>query len=785
MYKVDDEWKMAQNEMQAIERATKEPKVEIFNPELENLTMNVAIAKDTLEQMPGKKLIKYVSKTTGQLPEVTGKDTMKSLTGGGKIVKNSEFGKKGDQIVQEILGYENSPSVTDAQMAIDDYLKEKKNLDEAKKKIREIRNELKTEEQPISLVEPKKAPLIAKSEGEVRSIEEQVEQALNAVDEPYRDQVSSLPEIIRQTSTNVKEKVNILDYLRTPEKVLEKIGFAKEAKIIRRGYEAYLKELPKNINKISEWVKQVPKESSERIFRYLDGKAIDLAETERKVAIEIKIWLKQWAERLKLPEDNRITNYITHIFDRELIAKEFDEELAKIIIDKLPGEIYDPFLLKRLGAKGYKQDVWMALDAYVKRATRKVNMDDALQKLKSKAGSSLEMSNIEASQFKYIQRYVSHINMRPTELDNLLDNAIKNIVGYKFGQRPLTYLTKLARQMTFRGMLGFNMTSALRNISQGINTYAVLGEKYTILGYAKLFQGGALKELEEQGILNIGFIQDQILSSTKKTIEKTDEALFFFFDTAEKINRGSAYFGAKTKALNQGKTLDQAIEYAKEIVRKTQFSFGSIDIPVALQSDIAKTLSQFQTYTIKQIEFLGEMAKDKNFIGLLRYVISGLIFTYTIGSVFGMKPEQLIPNFRFDIPPSLKLPVETIKAILGTPDKYGRERDISKKIDDVLKSLVGLIPAGTQSKKTFEGARAIQQGGSFDKSGRLQFRQGQSTPEEIQSLIFGKYASKEAQKYFNKKGGANNTGDIGGIKFNFGGQEMQGITPIKFNFGNL
>src|SRR3990167_10092863 len=221
-------------------------------------------------------------------------------------------------------------------MAIDDYLKEKKNLDEAKKKIREIRNELKTEEQPISLVEPKKAPLIAKSEGEVRSIEEQVEQALNAVDEPYRDQVSSLPELIRQTSTNVKEKVNILDYLRTPEKVLEKIGFAKEAKIIRRGYEAYLKELPKNINKISEWVKQVPKESSERIFRYLDGKAIDLAETERKVAIEIKIWLKQWAERLKLPEDNRITNYITHIFDRELIAKEFDEELAKIIIDKLP-----------------------------------------------------------------------------------------------------------------------------------------------------------------------------------------------------------------------------------------------------------------------------------------------------------------------------------------------------------------------------------------------------------------------------------------------------------------
>src|SRR5262249_26172422 len=148
--------------------------------------------------------------------------------------------------------------------------------------------------------------------------------------------------------------------------------------------------------------------------------------------------------------------------------------------------------------------------------------------------------------------------------------------------------------------------SALRNLSQGVNTYAKLGEKYTAIGYTKLFSPAAREELVREGILNNGFIQDRAMSAAKRTMEKLDKGLFVFFDTAEKINRGSAYLGAKAKALRMGKTEAQAIEYAKQLVRDTQFSFGSVDTPVALRSDLAKTLGQFQSYTTKQLEFLGE-----------------------------------------------------------------------------------------------------------------------------------------------------------------------------------
>lgn len=715
------------------------------------------ITQDALDNHPAKDLIKYTNKRTSELPQVTGG------------VK-SKFGNRGDDIVTE-LGYEDTSKLSDS---IDEYRRLQAKAKDLKQqvtneriaKVETIKNDrmanqplkYSAEGRPLALNAREKAIVSRSSElskdipqtvvpkGEAQSLEALANQS-KTVDGV---KIPSLPDIIKTFPTPVNKKINIVDYIRTPDRVLEKIGFADEAKSLRKSYEAYSKELPTNINKITEWSKQVSADSNEKIFKFLDGQGGNLDANEARVASEIKSWLSTWADRLNLPQDNRISHYITHIFDKELLTKEFDEDLAKIIANKIPGEVYDPFLLRRLGAKGYKQDTWQALDAYVKRATRKAHLDPVLEQIKAKTGSSLERAKIEASQFKYIQRYINNVNMRPTELDTVLDNGIKSLIGYKLGQRPITALTKSLRQLTFRGMLGLNPGSALRNLSQGINTYATLGEKYTVVGYSKLFSKSAMQELKDVGVLADSFIQDRTLSATKKSLEQVDKVLFSFFNAAEKINRGSAYFGAKSKALAEGKSLEQAIEYGKEIVRKTQFNFSSIDTPVALQNDLAKTLLQFQTYTVKQTEFLTEMVKDKNFLGLLRYAVGGLAFVYTAGQAIGMKPEQLLPQFRFDTPPSLKVPTTVAGAIANTPDKYGQQRDLAKKLDDVGQSLIGIVPAGSQIKKTYQGIKSIQEGGSYDKGGKLQYKQDQSTGGRLQSILFGKSSSKEAQNYFDK-----------------------------------
>ena len=606
---------------------------------------------------------------------------------------------------------------------------------------------------------PKSSP-VDTTTGEGRSIEILSRQATGALElEGGGLDNVSLPKIIEFTATPVQAKVNSIDtLLRTPKFVMEKIGFSKEAKELRQAMDNYWKELPVNIDKISNWQKQVPSDKSNKdIFKWLDGEAIDLKATELKVATEIKEYLSEWATRLGLPDDNRLAYYITHLFDKEL-AKEFDETLANIISGKVPGAVYDPFLEKRLGKRGYKQDTWGALEAYVKRGTRKVHMDPVLEKIQGRVGPSIDSDLVEESVFKYIQKYIENINMRPSSLEKGVDNWIKQMIGYKLGSRPTTAITRTLRRLTYRGMLGLNPGSALRNLSQGINTYAELGEKYTAIGYAGLYKKGASEELAREGVLNAGFIEDRVLSSTKKAIKMLDKTLFVFFETAERINRGAAYFGAKAKGLNQGMSEEKAIEFGKETVRKTQFVFDSVDTPVGMSSDIMKTLFQFQTFTTKQIEFLGGKVKGsffgkekaRNIAGLIRYALAGTAFVYSIGKAFGMKPEELIPFYRLGVPPSLKFPTEVIKAGLNTPDKFGKERDLEKKTEDVSKSAVGLLPAGSQVRKTIIGARSVKEGGSFDKAGRLQFKQGQSLPQKAQSLLFGKFASDNAQNYFNK-----------------------------------
>ena len=83
----------------------------------------VDFLKESLPQMPGAKLIKYVSRETGELPEITG----------GSKLKEGKFNKRGDAIMQEAFGYDRSHDLdwSDAQKAVDEYKAAKKQLADA------------------------------------------------------------------------------------------------------------------------------------------------------------------------------------------------------------------------------------------------------------------------------------------------------------------------------------------------------------------------------------------------------------------------------------------------------------------------------------------------------------------------------------------------------------------------------------------------------------------------------------------------------------------------------
>lgn len=566
---------------------------------------------------------------------------------------------------------------------------------------------------------------------------------------------------IKNTEKLAPGKVNLLDWMRTPDRVLTKLGLRKEADAIRTSYNNYLDQLPVELNKVNKWYEQVKADptASQRIFKYLDGQdGVILSKTEKKVANEMQAYLKEWADKLDLPYDKRIASYITHIFEPDFIKKDFDEDIAKIIADKIPGSVYDPFLQQRLGAKGYVEDAFRAMDAYVKRATRKVNMDPALEMLK-KGGEKLPLESMN-----YVKSYADRINMRPTMVDSLLDNLVKESpLGYKFGQRPVTSISKKARQAVYRGTLGLNFGSALRNLTQGVNTYSKLGEKYTAQGYIKAIPEilSGSKELQQVGVLRDNIIQDRQTSAFKGLMEKVDSGLFAFFNLAEKINRGSAYFGAKAKYLSEGLSEEQAIKKAVDLVRQTQFTFGNVDTPVALQSDLVKTFTQFQSFNVKQTEFLAEMIKNKEFAGAIRWAGANLLLIASVGKLIGLQPKDMVPFYsilsgesKLGETPPIKLFQDVYGAAINAPDKYGNTSQDPALIrikDALAANAPAFIPAGVQIKKTLQGIQGVQQHGSYNKSGNLQYPIDETTGNYVRAGLFGKNNLDEAQNYFNTK----------------------------------
>lgn len=723
---------------------------------LEVLLTEREMHQEALKHNPARELAKYADRN-GSLPEVIGGTS-------------STFGNRGDDIVTE-LGFPDSESARDA---YENYKIQKKRAAEFDGKIAEVRKKLaeansvdrdvnslerflnssankdekaRSEMEKKMLAEPETATQLAERQriAKERMVEiigrmykqtspaeretpqfilQLTEEAYNITHDEFQKISADDPTRLIHIDTNTpsNKRVHILDYLRTPERVLQKIGLGGVAKKLRHGSEAAMLELPAHIDLIRHWGEDMAKispNSNRQIFKYLDGqktikqnyngKWVPLLPEEMKIAKDIRAYLRSWADRLGLPADSKISHYITHIFGLGEMEKEFDEDMAKIIADKIPGSVYDPFLQKRLGRKGYIEDTIKSLEAYAKRAVRKASMDPALKELKEAA------SDLELSQEKFVKRYADLVNMRPTELDNLVDTLIKNVpgIGYKFGPRPVATISRFLRQTMYRSSLGLNFHSALKNLTQGVNTFSKLGPKYTAIGYSRLMTQAGSSELKDSGVLKQDFVQDKTLSATRKGLEKFDKVLFFFQEVTEKINRGSAYFGAKQKALDEGKTEDQAKEYAKKMVRDTQFSYGSIDTPVALNNDIVKLFTQFMTFPIKQTEFIAEMVQKKEWGGLLRYIIASAVLVYTVGQAFDLKGRDFIPasafipkqgfggESRFGSAASLSLPLAVGAAIYALPGSIdptkgvrGGKSGLEKTIQDIGSKIP--IPASVQ-----------------------------------------------------------------------------------------
>lgn len=831
--------------------STKDLKIKLTDEDLANAKTEYEIAQETLLDHPGRALMKYVSRETGDLPEVRGARVLD-----GSTARRGKFNKEGDTIIQNLLGQEVSKGgdVVVAQEWVDDYKNLKARVTEIGKRFRETRAAIKLKKEAGTFVENAKRLIARETVKDIEALRNLIASAKRAEAGSWKGRVHYMAEELKarrgklisiqnrfsltdsqmrrimgrtdprfmtgqefasfrdtleeraaglrtslsrygtaatpgQALINAVPKAeegswqsmvkgyfrtlkpearaDALDYLATPEFVLERLGLNKAGEMLHDAQDAYLSTRDAELAHIADWKAQAGTRpyAATRIFRYLDGREKEvhgeMSPEELAVAREIRGYLKGWADRLHLPEDNRIARYITHLFEPGGEIPEIDmfddPELSAIMQDRAAGTVYDPFLQQRLGKRGYVEDVWRALDAYVKRASRKEAFDPVLDQIR------LQSKGLDQRTYDYLAALTHRINMRPTKIDGLIDDFVTHRLGVtRFTPRPVAYISRVLRTGYYRGLLGLNVSSALRNLSQGANTYAKLGEKYTIIGYAKVLSRLAtrdLSDLYQTHVLDEAMVQDRKVGLFKTTLQKLDPVLFSMFDTAEKINRGAAFYGAKAQALKKGLSEEEAIKYGKRIVRETQFAFSAVDTPVVLASDLVKTLTQLQTYNVKQIEFLSRMVRNKEYAGILRYSLASLGFVYTVGQLFGMTPQQLIPTIRFGGSPIVSSLSNIYNSLAGNAqDKASAQKNLLKT------TIYNRIPGGAQLLgKTVPGVRAYNAGKDVTPTGKTRFEIPKTPGNLAKVLLFGKSSLPQAQKYYDGIGKKKSSSSAAGL----------------------
>ena len=142
--------------------------------------LNYETALESVIDDPARKLGKYVSRSTGRLPEVTGTETIKAPDGSGRDIKNSEFGRRGDEIVQKIYGYESQITTEEARNRFDAFKEKKDRLAEIHKNLREVRDTIRLQKLKNQFIDSSKRLLANKLVKDIKALQALVSAANKA-----------------------------------------------------------------------------------------------------------------------------------------------------------------------------------------------------------------------------------------------------------------------------------------------------------------------------------------------------------------------------------------------------------------------------------------------------------------------------------------------------------------------------------------------------------------------------------------------------------------------------
>lgn len=507
----------------------------------------------------------------------------------------------------------------------------------------------------------------------------------------------------------------------------------------------------------------------------------------------------------KRAENSTLDNYFPHMFDAEGRAVEYpDSEYLKS-----SGDVRFGNMLHRLADDdNYSRDIIDVSARYFSGLNKKAYLEPVLRELDN-AKLAIKAADSDANAaWKWIDKYQAQLKYNKQDAigkswNEMVDKTIarRNPNSKKIGENHYRNLLSTQRQISTLAALGLSFRNAIQQTTQVGTTIGNLGVKDTTVGMVKYLKQrlnpATMKQytqlLDEHGITNAGIareaysdlLADGIGGASRSKGAKLSDALMIMTQKMDEFARGFTYEASLTANLRKNMPRAQAEALATAEAAKYNFMTSKVDMPVALNGDTVRSLSQFMTFSYKQAEAWKDLGikavknpetgkyqlQPKQMSKLIQMMaFYGLAFE-GMSQVAGIEPEDNLP-FYGNIFGDSGIPKSPLVSTLfganenspglleiagglvnpeGETD-FEKEENRNAMFEDFTTLLVrSFIPAGSQAKKSIEGYNSTQGDGVVSKDDRVRFIQNTDEASKLKASLFGQYSTDAGREWINKE----------------------------------
>ena len=290
-------------------------------------------------------------------------------------------------------------------------------------------------------------------------------------------------------------------------------------------------------------------------------------------------------------------------------------------------------VLHRKGVSGFETDMNYVLSHYFNSASRYYAMET---EFKPQAISLYERlfgdfaKDSKNSLAQYVKDYINDVNGTPSALERGVNDALMRSKVYRdfvvshYGERAVLQLSSnIAGATTYMCLGYFNVSSALLNLTQVMNSAAYIGD-VSALGKClskvmhRKYSLHDLKVLKETNVLNdigldSGSGYDVNRMSAKNLLGKINKAGMSLFKVSEQTVRIGTVLAAYESGIKRGMSHEEAIDFAKEVNQKSNFDYSVADAPNIFRrgSFFSQLALQFKKYGIKELEVMADMCSPR------------------------------------------------------------------------------------------------------------------------------------------------------------------------------